>query len=178
MAERDPGGRRRSPPDRRSRRDGNGGRWTGSDARPRDRAQTVHDFAFGIGIFVVAAVFVVAFVPGVTTPYATGITETEQEQAEAVARTLMGNVSDAPGEANATRLETFFEHDWDEPELQHRLGLPADAGLNVTLREPGPGGEVVNAYRLGEPYENRSASTVARVLRVDGEIRRLEVRVW
>lgn len=176
MAERAPGRNRRRLG--RWRRGGQDGRWSAGNDRRRDRGQTVQDFAFGIGIFVVAAAFVVSFVPGVTTPYATGITETEQEQAEAVARTLMGNVSDAPGEANATRLETFFEHDWDEPGLQHRLGLPTGTGLNVTLREPGPGGEVVNAYRLGEPYTNRSAATVARVVRVEGEIRRLEVRVW
>jgi hypothetical protein len=176
MAEHDPS-ERRPPTPRGWRHDGRYGRH-GDDERRRDRGQTVQDFAFGIGIFVVAAAFVVSFVPGVTTPYATGITETEQEQAEAVARTLMGNVSDAPGEANATRLETFFEHDWDEPELQHRLGLPAGAGVNVTLREPGSDGEVVDAYRLGEPYTNRSAATVSRVVRVEDDIRRLEVRVW
>jgi hypothetical protein len=181
MARRD---RRRG--DRRTHGRGGGDDTGGSrswgpagESAPRDRAQTVHDFAFGIGIFIVAAIFVVTFVPGVTTPYATGITETEQERAESVARTVVANVSDGPGgTANATRLETLFDHDWGEPELQHRLGLPADASLNMTVREAAPDGEVVEDYRLGSAYRNQSAATVVRVFRVGDQPRRLEVRVW
>lgn len=154
--------------------------WDRRGAGSRDRAQTVQDFAFGISVFLLAAIFVVAFVPGVTTPYATGITETEQERSEAVARTLVANFTtgDGTGELNLTRTRAFFTHDWEEPELQYRLGLPADASVNATLREPGSAGEIVSGYRLGDAYQGQSGATAVRVVRIDDEVFRLEVRSW
>jgi hypothetical protein len=157
---------------------GDAGRWSALAAD--DRAQTVHDYAFGVSIFLLAAVFVVAFVPGVTTPYATGITETEQEHSEAVARTLVANFSTdgKTSDLNRSRMRAFFTRDWDEPELQFRLGLPADAGVNVTLREPTLNSDVVSDFQVGKRYRGRSAATTVRVVTIDDEVYRLEVRAW
>lgn len=148
------------------------------------RGQTTHDFAFGISIFLVATMFVVTFVPNVTTPYTTGITEVEQEHAQGATRVLMVNLS-TTGEStalNVTRTDAFFARSWGEPELERRLGLPDTAGVNVTLREPSVDGVTLESagrhYAVGDDYRSQSAATAVRVVTYGGEPYRLEVRVW
>jgi hypothetical protein len=154
--------------------------WGRSEADAgRSRAQTTQDFAFGISIFVLAAVFVVTFVPNVTTPFATGITEVEQERSQTVSRLLVANFSDdGTPELNGSRTDAFFTRSWGDGELERRLGLPRTAALNVTLRESEPSGDVVMGYAVGDAYRQQAGSTSVRIVSYDDTVYRLEVRVW
>lgn len=146
----------------------------------RERAQTTQDFAFGISIFVLAAVFVVTFVPNVTTPFATGITEVEQERAQTAARLVVADLSVAEGSTklNATRTDAFFTRSWTDGELERELGLPSTASVNVTLRESAAPGDIVAGYGVGDTYREQAGATTVRIVEYDGTAYRLEVRVW
>lgn len=145
----------------------------------RSRAQTTQDFAFGISIFVLAAVFVVTFVPDVTTPFATGITEVEQERSQTVSRLLVANFSDdGTPELNTSRIDAFFTRSWADGELERAVGVPQSANVNVTLRESASPGDVVMGYAAGDTYRQQAGSTSVRIVSYDDTVYRLEVRVW
>ena len=171
---------------RRDRRSASGSeapgraRWGRDDgAEGRSRAQTTQDFAFGISIFVLGAVFVVTFVPNVTTPFATGITEVEQERSQTVSRLLVANFSDDGSPAlNTSRTDAFFTHSWGDGELERRLGLPSTAKLNITMRRSEPSGDVVMGYAVGDTYRQQAGATSVRLVSYDDTVYRLEVRVW
>ncbi|MFC7229826.1 hypothetical protein N0B31_20675 [Salinirubellus salinus] len=165
-------------PDERSGR----AAWGRTDAAEdggRSRAQTTQDFAFGISIFVLAAVFVVTFVPDVTTPFATGITEVEQERSQTASRLLVGNVSDdGTPELNTSRTDAFFDRSWADGELERALGLPRTASVNVTMRTADPPGDIVMDHAIGDAYRQQAGATSVRIVSYDDTVYRLEVRVW
>jgi hypothetical protein len=155
--------------------------WGGTPTRDagRSRAQTTQDFAFGISIFVLAAVFVVTFVPDVTTPFATGITEVEQERSQTVSRLLVANFSDdGTPELNTSRTDAFFTRSWADGELERTVGVPQSANVNVTLRESESPSDVVMGYAVGDTYRQQAGSTSVRIVSYDDTVYRLEVRVW
>jgi hypothetical protein len=152
---------------------------------PADRGQTTHDFALGISVFLVASLFVVSFVPGVTAPHTDGITEPEQEYARTVSGTLVSNLStgESPTTLDDAATIDFFTTDWGETGLQSRFALRNTTRLNVTLRGLGEGDGVLTSCggdrcAVGPRYRDQSAATAVRLVRFDGEPYRLEVRVW
>jgi hypothetical protein len=145
---------------------------------PANRGQTTHDFAIGISVFLLATVFVITFVTSMTTPYSSGITETEQEYAQSAARQLMTNFTTEsdPTALNATKTTDFFTRTWGPHGLERRLGLPDTSSVNVVLREPGDDGAV--GYETGATYRSQTAATAVRLGQLNGKAVRLEVRVW
>jgi hypothetical protein len=152
---------------------------------PRDRGQTTHDFALGISVFLVASLFVVSFIPGVTAPYTEGISEVEQEHARTVASTLVANLSTgtSPTTLDDEATTAFFSTDWGETGLQKRFGLRNATSLNVTLRGLEEDDGVLTSCGgdrcvVGSRYRDQSAATVVRLVRFHGQPYRMEVRVW
>ena len=145
-----------------------------------ERGQTTHDFAIGISIFLLTAVFVVTFVPNVTTPFATGITEIEQEQSQSAARVLVSNLSttDASTALNTSRTDAFFDRSWGEGEFETWLGLPSTAKVNVTVRESSGDGTIVPELTTGDIYRGEAGATSVRIVTYNDQPYRLEVRVW
>ena len=150
-----------------------------------DRGQTTHDFALGISVFLVAALFVVSAVPGVTAPYTEGVSEAEQEHARTVSATLVSDLStgESPTTLDDAATVAFFTTDWGETGLQERFALRDVTNVNVTLRGLDEDDGVLTACvgdrcAAGPRYRDQSAATVVRLVRFDGQARRLEVRVW
>jgi hypothetical protein len=150
-----------------------------------ERGQTTHDFALGISVFLVASLFVVSFVPGVTAPHTEGVSEAEQEHARAVAGTLVANLStgESPTTLDDAATVDFFTTDWGETGLQERFALRNATNLNVTLRGLEEGDGVLTSCggdrcAVGPRYRDQSAATTVRLVRFDGQPYRLEVRVW
>ncbi|MEF8843508.1 MAG: hypothetical protein V5A62_18095 [Haloarculaceae archaeon] len=151
------------------------------------RGQTTHDFALGISVFLVASLFAISFVPGVTAPYTEGVSEVEQEYARAVSGTLVSNLSTGESPTTLDDAETvaFFDPPtpWGETGLQKRFALRNSTKLNVTLRGLEEDDGVLTSCggdrcAVGPRYRDQSAATVVRLVRFDGQPYRLEVRVW
>lgn len=151
-----------------------------SKATLRERGQLTHDFAVGISIFLLTAAFVLSFVPSVTTPFATGITEVEQERSQTVGRLLVGNLSASDGSTvlNVSRTNAFFDRSWGDGELQQRFGLPSTTRVNVTFRQPSGDGDIVPELTTGDSYRGQAGATTVRLVSYNDQIYRLEVRVW
>ena len=149
-------------------------------SREGERGQTTHDFAIGISIFLLTAVFVVTFVPNVTTPFATGITEIEQEQSQGAARLLVSDLStsDASTALNTSRTDAFFDQSWDDDDLQERLALPSTAKVNITVRATSGDGTIVPELTAGDIYRGEAGATSVRIVTYNDQSYRLEVRVW
>ncbi|MFB6282194.1 MAG: hypothetical protein ABEH78_02525 [Haloferacaceae archaeon] len=107
--------------------------------RPTDRGQTPLDFAIGAGIFVVAVVFVVAFVPSMTAPFEGGAGErtvAADRAATRLAEGLLGSRS-TPATLDADCTVGFFADEdtacgYDAgASLTGQLGLPDYRNVRV-----------------------------------------------
>lgn len=100
------------------------------------RAQTPHDFALGIGIFILTVAFTLAFIPASLsfTDADPGATETTLSDRSAVA--IIGNLSTGArqNELNATATAEYFDTVDNESDLQDRLDLPETTSINATIR--------------------------------------------
>jgi hypothetical protein len=164
---------------------------------PRDsatRAQTTIDFAIGIGLFLVVVAFVVAFVPTIFTPFqgADG-PQTADRIATSLATDRLGDPAE-PHVLNATCTAAFFDQLDDGPDApvscafdttadttRSMFALGGTRGVNVSIRTLD--GAVVESgdvsHTAGPPVpETRSVTAARRVVSLDGETRRLLVRVW
>lgn len=152
--------------------------------RPVNRGQTTYDFAIGVSVFLLAAVFVITFVPNVTAPYGEGITEAEQEHAHAIARSLVADFSDtgSPAALNETRTTAFFTTTWNSDGLQNRFGVQQTTRINVTLQGVEEDSDSLticeSTCAAGDVFREQGAAVSVRVVNLDGEPYRLEVRVW
>jgi hypothetical protein len=157
-----------------------------TERRPAgERGQTTHDFALGISVFLVASLFAISFVPGVTAPYTEGVSEVEQEHARTVSGTLVSNLSTGESPTTLDDAETvaFFTTGWGETGLQERFALRNSTNLNVTLRGLEEDDGVLTSCggdrcAVGPRYRDQSAATAVRLVRFDDQPYRLEVRVW
>lgn len=148
-------------------------------ARPTsrtDRAQTTQDFAIGVGLFLLAVVFVVTFMPMVLAPFDT-VDDTERmAQAERIASELVTS-STVEGERillDSERLEDRLD-DLDDPTV---FGVPPWSSINVTVESFD--GEATR-YSGGEEFTGQSAETWVRIVTTTencGDGCRLVVRVW
>lgn len=159
-----------------------------SDASGRTRAQTVQDFAVGIGIFLLAVAFVFSFVPTIITPFEdTGSADTAQ--ADRIAATIVENAStDTPNELDRPALDSRYQGDSDA--LTEELGLRVnnDGGaithVNITLveiedvdeEEPAP------VFTGGDTYDDQVGASATRIVTTTGgdceRACELIVRVW
>ncbi|MFB6156546.1 MAG: hypothetical protein ABEJ34_01725 [Haloferacaceae archaeon] len=109
--------------------------------RDADRGQTPLDFAIGAGIFMVAVVFVVAFVPSLTAPFEQGAgerTAAADRIATKLAEGLLGSRA-RPGSLDADCTVGFFD-DVDTAcgydagtALTEQLGLPDYRNVEVEM---------------------------------------------
>lgn len=176
------------------------------DARPRDaRAQTTLDYAVGAGVFLVAAAFVLAFVPGMLAPFGgADRTQVADRAATALASDALGDPS-SPSVLDETCTAAFFrlygetEDDGIDPPTTCRfdadattaagalgvgVGADARASLNVTVERDGSthdlptdGGSVRLAAGPPVPTD-RSVATARRTVLLDGRSLRLIARAW
>jgi hypothetical protein len=146
-----------------------------------ERGQTLQDFALGIGIFLVAFVFVLLLFPDLLTPFQSDASGSERAQARQVSNELLDNYS-TPGERNnlsARDLQPLFGPDVSNAALRERFGLDVTASVNITIRTLD--GERTVFATANRPY-NREVATSTRIVtladsRCDPACR-LVVRVW
>lgn len=166
------------------------------------RAQTTLDYAVGAGVFLVAAAFVLAFVPGMLAPFGgADRTQVADRAATALASDALGDPA-SPSVLNESCTAAFFERtngnrsasdvpddcrfDADATAVADAVGVGADATLNVTVeRADGTvyelatedGSTVALAAGPGAP-DGRSVAVAGRTVFLDGASRRLIVRAW
>lgn len=161
----------------------------------RQRGQTPHDFALGIGIFILTVAFTLAFVPA-SLSFADadpGATETTLADRSAVA--IIGNLSTGArqNEINATATAEYFDTVENESELQNRLDLPETVSINATVRSLDDAvvlqvdNSTGHSIRLdaGRSYpETQPAAETSRVVTMTGDVGmcspgcQLVVRIW
>lgn len=145
-----------------------------------DRAQTLQDFAIGIGVFLVAFVFVLSLFPGLLTPFQSTASGSERAQAQQVSTEILSNYSAGPQQNNlsAVRMNTLLSTS-SEADLLDEFGLASSANINITV-ETLDG--TANVFKSTNDVRNRELATSTRLVtladaRCDPACR-LVVRVW
>lgn len=146
-----------------------------------DRGQTLQDFVLGIGIFIVAFMFVLSLFPGLLTPFQSTAGGSERAQAEQVSTRILSNMSAGPqpNHLDGTRVNSIIAPSTTQSDLRKRFGLASTTQLNVTV-ESLNGTEKL--YRTSNSARNHEVATSARIVTLeDARCRpacRLVVRVW
>jgi hypothetical protein len=162
-----------------------------SRADGRDRAQTAHDFALGMGVFLLAVAFVFATLPTLATPYEGNGAEALAPRAERVAATAVHHLSADGGTTrlDSARTAAFFRNESSGDDLRRFFGLPPLTSINVSVRN---GSGVVRATAddgsdvplvAGDRATGRPPTTAVRVVTLANESAcrptcRLRVEVW
>jgi hypothetical protein len=171
---------------------------SGRGFRADDRAQTVLDFGMGVGLFLVAIVFVLGVVPGMFDPFTAG---TDTGVGDRVASSLAGDVLGDPASPSVLDEEctwAFFDQmqtgtdastncrfdtTADDPEAVFGVGNTTSLNVSITDFEGTPvvfsvGGSD-RTLSAGDPLPTRSSVTTARrSVHLAGNTYRLEVNVW
>ena len=138
-----------------------------------DRAQTTQDYAIGIGLFLLAVMFVIAFVPSVMGTFGAADSAERSAQAERIAAAIVDEavVDDGRVLLDADALDAVL----DNPST---LGMsPAARSVNITV-------ETLDGERVmhgGDSYEGATADAWTRTISIEGSCEtacRLTVRVW
>lgn len=164
-------------------------------ARDR-RAQTTVDFTVGVSVFLLTIAFAFAFVPGMLHPFNSGTDSTlvADRTATQLATDLLGSPS-RPFVLNATCTAGFFDQlrggpsapagcrfDTTASTVGDALGTGSATNLNVTMVNTTTDDvATLNGTRLavGDDVPGTGSVTVARrIVSVDGETYRLEVKEW
>jgi len=151
----------------------------------RDRGQTAQDFAIGVSVFLLAVLFVFAYLPSTL---ASSDAEIEQRAytADRLTASVFANVTAADGanRLNETRTRQFFTRHDDDAALRANYSLPTTASANVTLETLqgvtvtlDEGGPPITAA-AGDTYAGQVGATTTRIVWLDGTRYRLVVRVW
>ncbi|MFD1587466.1 hypothetical protein ACFR9U_10755 [Halorientalis brevis] len=153
-----------------------------------DRAQTLHDFLFGISLFLVTVTLVFGLFPSFLTPFTSGVGSAEKAQADRVGRAILLNLSEGTerNELNATELQTVLSK--SEDQLRTRYGLPRNANINISVKSIN-NNELVTydgtVMATPNSASNQSAASSARIVtfrnRTTDACRpacRLVVKVW
>lgn len=163
--------------------------------RTAKRGQTPHDYALGIGVFIITIAFALAFVPSTLsfTDADPGATESTLADRSAVA--MIGNLStgDRQNELNGTAVAEYFGNADNETKLQRRLDLPETVSINATVRSLDNAAvlyvenETGQAVRLdgGKSYpETKPAAETTRIVTMTNDNGgckpgcQLVIRVW
>lgn len=159
--------------------------------RDRPRGQTTQDFAIGISLFLLTAIFVFVFLPTIFTPFDSGAAAGTQQQADRIAATIVDEYS---MENRQNWLNASFSGDVvgspgaSVDDLRQRYGTEDFRFINVTLQRI-DGSTIPGVQGGGTGYDGQQAGTVTRVVVVpdveecspggaDGRVCRLVVRVW
>lgn len=161
-----------------------------------DRGQTAIDFLAGMTVFLVTIGFVLNFIPGVFQPFDgdTGPDMVAADRSGALlAESALVDDVGAPGVLNETCTAEFFDGDGDtadcsfesdSDDLNDALGIDDATEVNVTI-ENGTGIRTVEgdsgpvAAEVGRaPPPTADVVTATRVVLLEGEQGKLNVRVW
>jgi len=143
------------------------------------RGQTLQDFAVGIGIFLIAFVFVLSLFPGLLTPFQSSTSGVERAQAEQVTTQMLNTLSEGSqtNHLNASALSDRLDD--TEGDLLDRYGLPITANINITVETLNG---TKNIYSTDNNVRDREVATSARIVTLDDArckpACRLVVRVW
>jgi hypothetical protein len=151
----------------------------------RDRAQTQQDFAVGVSVFLLATLFVFAYLPSTL---ASTDAEIEQQSyaADRLSASVFANVTaeDGANRLNRTRTRRFFGGHGDATAVRANYSLPTTMNANVTLEtlqgitvDLTVGGPPITST-AGDAYAGQVGATTTRIVRLDGTRYRLVVRVW
>jgi hypothetical protein len=148
-----------------------------------DRAQTLQDFAAGMGLFLVVVATTITLLPPVLSPFTAPITS---EQSATVERLGDGVTRELTIEGSDNRLDPTATTDFFSPavpptdagDLRARYGLGAGVNVNVTLRTVAGRPNLA----VGDGFSDRPVAAEMRVV-TDGGDRcrptcRIVVRVW
>jgi len=151
--------------------------------RDDDRAQTLQDFAAGVGLFLIVVATAITLLPPVLSPFDAPITSDQSATAERlgdeVTRELTINGSDNRLDPTAT---TDFFSPFVSPttagDLRSRYGLGAGSNVNVTLRTVAGRPNLA----VGDRYRDRAVAAEMRIVSDGGDrcrpTCRIVVRVW
>lgn len=141
-----------------------------------DRGQTPHDFALGVGVFLLTVAFVFATLPALAAPYGDDAADVRSARSQRVAATAVDHLS-VDGEAtvlDAERTAAFLRAHPSGGALRRFFGLPGRASVNVSIRN---GSAVVRltaadgtdfAAAAGDVMAGRPATTTDRVVAFEG----------
>ncbi|MFD1634605.1 DUF7287 family protein [Haloplanus ruber] len=149
----------------------------------RDRAQTQQDFAIGVSVFLLAVLFVFAYLPS-TLAMGDAVVEQRSYTADRLGSSLLTDLSDegSAGELNATRTRTFFAGHENGADIEANYSVAGTTSVNVTLETlegitvDDLGGGV--GATAGKEYADQVGATSTRIVRLAGTRYRLVVRVW
>jgi hypothetical protein len=149
-----------------------------------DRAQTQQDFAIGISVFLLAMVFVFAYLP---TALTTADAEVEQHSyvAERLSSSLLANltVEGSETQLNGTRTRRFFLSHESGGDIERNYTVGSTRQVNVTLETLQGltvdfGGATSTPATAGDEYSDRVAATTTRIVQLGTTRYRFAVRVW
>lgn len=160
---------------------------------PGQRGQTQIDFLIGMSVFLMAVAFTFGFVPTMTQPFedtSGSDLQVADRSAAHLAEYALGTDSDddapeQPAVIDRSCTEQFFDESKTEPSndcrwtngsadlagLQTELGLDSTTSVNVTI--------TAEEFRAGPTLPDGANVAVSnRVVSIDGDVRKLYVRVW
>ncbi len=140
-----------------------------------DRGQTLNDYVLGISVFLLTVAFVIAFLPGIFTPFNAPISDSTTARANRGATFVVNDLSvpQQPNVLNQSRTTVFFEQ--NETQLRETLSFPSTTGVNVTISETATGNV---AWMAGGTPGDRPAAATTRVVRIGTKTYQLTVKVW
>jgi hypothetical protein len=144
-----------------------------------DRAQTTHDYAVGIGVFLLTVAFVFSYVPTALGTIESGGTGSDSAIADRLSTAIVANLSidGYPNRLNNSSVSTFF-NDSSMSTIRTEYELRNSTLANVTLEYANgtaiPGRDV----HAGAQYADQQAATMTRLVVIDNDRYRLVVRVW
>lgn len=133
-----------------------------------DRAQTAIDFVVGMGVFLLAAAFVLLFVPSMFAPFfGAGIGDpvTADRAANYLVEDRLALEGEPTGVLSTEKQQSFFE-DCDEDALLDALAIE-HRSVNVSVGDDTCG-----------PEPEGSVTVSQRLVELDGEHTMLDVRLW
>jgi hypothetical protein len=144
-----------------------------------DRGQTTIDFAIGISVFLVAAAFAFAFLPGIITPFSND-SVADPVTANALADDLAGDRLGDPAQPHVLDAAATAEF-FSQTDPVDALPVPGFRSVNATLIDDTGSVASVNGTRAaaGPRVPSSGDVTVAwRTVTLDGDRLELRVRVW
>ena len=139
-----------------------------------DRGQTTLDFLIGTATFLIAVGLIVAFVPGMIDPFATGSEGNAITANRAVNSLSQDQLSgpESPYVLDDAAVASFFGK--NESEARDALGLSDGVRINITMEN-----ETAQIRSIGpDPPDTASITSAWRVVEYDSERAEIVVRVW
>jgi hypothetical protein len=127
------------------------------------RAQTLQDFATGISVFLVAALFVFSTIPTAFVPFEAPVETEDSVRAERYADQTVADVTldEEMNVMNESRRATLVS--LSTSQLYDRYDVAPGDRLNVTVHRFNAGGNPV-VEEVGDPYREQAVGAVVRIL--------------